>query len=126
MIASLDHLVLTTARLDDCIWFYTEVLGMKVETFGTGRIALKFGHQKINIHQSGKEFEPRARIPTPGALDLCFIADGPLDEVIRHLEQHQIKIELGPVPRIGAEFPLRSIYIRDPDLNLIEISERAE
>jgi catechol 2,3-dioxygenase-like lactoylglutathione lyase family enzyme len=126
MIASLDHLVLTTARLDDCIRFYTEVLGMKVETFGTGRIALKFGHQKINLHQSGKEFEPKARIPTPGALDLCFIADEPLDELIRHLEQHQIKIELGPVPRTGAEFSLRSIYIRDPDLNLIEISERAE
>ncbi|MBV9272462.1 MAG: VOC family protein [Verrucomicrobia bacterium] len=126
MIASLDHLVLTTARLDDCIRFYTEVLGMKVETFAAGRIALKFGHQKINLHQAGKEFEPKAKTPTPGALDLCFIAHEPLDEVIRHLEQYQIKIELGPVPRTGAEFPLRSIYIRDPDLNLIEISERAE
>jgi catechol 2,3-dioxygenase-like lactoylglutathione lyase family enzyme len=125
MIASLDHLVLTTARLDDCIRFYTETLGMKVETFGAGRIALKFGHQKINIHESGKEFEPKARIPSPGALDLCFIADMPLDDVIRHLGQHQIKIELGPVSRTGAEFPLRSIYLRDPDLNLIEISERA-
>jgi catechol 2,3-dioxygenase-like lactoylglutathione lyase family enzyme len=126
MIASLDHLVLTTARLDDCIRFYTEVLGMKVETFAAGRIALKFGHQEINLHQSGKEFEPKAKTPAPGGLDLCFIAHEPLDEVIRHLEQYQINIELGPVPRTGAEFPLRSIYIRDPDLNLIEISERAE
>jgi catechol 2,3-dioxygenase-like lactoylglutathione lyase family enzyme len=124
MIASLDHLVLTTARLDDCIRFYTEGLGMKLETFGAGRLALKFGHQKINIHESGKEFEPKARVPTPGALDLCFIADRPLDELIGHLERHQIKIELGPVSRTGAEFPLRSIYVRDPDRNLIEISER--
>jgi len=124
MIVSLDHLVLTTARLEECVRFYTEVLGMKLERFGAGRIALKFGHQKINIHESGKEFEPKAQRPTPGSLDLCFITESPLTEVMRHLENNQIKIELGPVLRTGAEFQLRSIYVRDPDSNLIEISER--
>lgn len=123
MIDHLDHLVLTTAQLERCVAFYTQVLGMTVETFGAGRTALRFGAQKINLHEAGKEFEPKARRPTPGALDLCFIADRPLDEVIAHLRAVGAPIIEGPVQRTGATGPIRSIYLRDPDENLIEISE---
>jgi len=123
MIDHLDHLVLTTIDRAACIDFYTRVLGMKVETFAGGRFALKFGAQKINIHERGREFEPKAHLPVPGALDLCFIADRPLDAVIEHLRTCNWPIIEGPVERTGATHRLRSIYLRDPDLNLIEVSE---
>jgi len=128
MLASLDHLVLTTANLDACVDFYTRVLGMTLERFATPggeRLALKFGGQKINLHERGKEFEPKAHTPRPGALDLCFLAAIPLDEVVARLRAVRVPIEVGPVAKTGARFPLRSVYVRDPDLNLIEISERA-
>ena len=124
LIHHLDHLVLTTNDAVRCIDFYTRVLGMTLEHFGTDRIALKFGEQKINVHEPGRLFVPRADVPTPGALDLCFISAIPLDEVIAHLKEACAIIEEGPVPRTGAVYPLRSIYLRDPDGNLIEISER--
>jgi catechol 2,3-dioxygenase-like lactoylglutathione lyase family enzyme len=123
VIDHLDHLVLTTVDRDACIDFYTRVLGMRLETFGAGRIALRFGAQKINVHQRGREFEPKAHLPVPGALDLCFIADRPLDQVIAHLAACGWPIVEGPVERTGATRRLRSVYLRDPDLNLIEISE---
>jgi catechol 2,3-dioxygenase-like lactoylglutathione lyase family enzyme len=123
VIDHLDHLVLTTAQLERCVAFYTQVLGMTLETFGAGRTALRFGAQKINLHEAGKEFEPKARRPTPGALDLCFIADRPLDEVIAHLRAVGAPIIEGPVERTGATGPIRSVYLRDPDENLIEIAE---
>jgi catechol 2,3-dioxygenase-like lactoylglutathione lyase family enzyme len=123
VIDHLDHLVLTTVDRDACIDFYTRVLGMRLETFGAGRIALRFGAQKINVHERGREFEPKAHLPVPGALDLCFIADRPLDQVIAHLAACGWPIVEGPVERTGATRRLRSVYLRDPDLNLIEISE---
>ncbi len=123
MIDHLDHLVLTTCDRAACIDFYTRVLGMQLETFGAGRTALRFGNQKINLHERGREFEPKAHLPVPGALDLCFIADRPLDRVIAHLQACGWPIIEGPLERTGATRRLRSIYVRDPDLNLIEISE---
>jgi catechol 2,3-dioxygenase-like lactoylglutathione lyase family enzyme len=126
MIKSIDHIVITTIDLDQCIDFYTRVLGMTLETFGTQdavRQALKFGHQKMNIHVRGKEFEPKAHLPVSGSLDLCFIASTPLDEVIAKLKTHDWPITEGPVFRTGANGKIRSVYMRDPDLNLIEVSE---
>ena len=123
MIDHLDHLVLTTSDRAACIDFYTRVLGMRSEAFGAGRTALVFGAQKINLHERGREFEPKAHLPVPGALDLCFIADRPLDAVIAQLEACGWPIVEGPVERTGARRRLRSVYVRDPDLNLIEISE---
>ncbi|CAK7064992.1 MULTISPECIES: VOC family protein [Providencia] len=123
MINRLDHLVLTTTHLDACLDFYQRVLKMSVMTFGEQRYALQFGQQKINIHQYGKEFEPKAHLPVPGALDLCFISDIPLEQVQAHIEQQGVKIVEGPVKRTGAVGPIMSIYLRDPDLNLIEISQ---
>ena len=128
MIDHLDHLVLTTARPEACIDFYTRVLGMQLETFIGGtppveRQALKFGHQKINIHVQGREFEPKAHLPVPGALDLCFIATMPLAAVIERLQSLDWPIVEGPVQRTGAIGKIRSVYVRDPDFNLIEISE---
>lgn len=123
MINRLDHLVLTTTHLDACLDFYQRVLKMSVMTFGEQRYALQFGQQKINIHQYGKEFEPKAYLPVPGALDLCFISDIPLEQVQAHIEQQGVKIVEGPVKRTGAVGPIMSIYLRDPDLNLIEISQ---
>jgi catechol 2,3-dioxygenase-like lactoylglutathione lyase family enzyme len=125
MIRSLDHIVLTTGDIDKCIDFYTRVLGMKLERFGQGRLALRFGEQKINLHDKSTVTDNYAARPTPGSLDLCFLADRPLDEVIARLREAGIAIELGPVQRTGARFALRSIYLRDPDQNLIEISEPA-
>jgi catechol 2,3-dioxygenase-like lactoylglutathione lyase family enzyme len=129
MIDRLDHLVLTTACPEACIDFYTRVLGMTVERFGVsealpqGRLALRFGRQKINVHVKGAEFAPRAHLPVPGALDLCFIVERPLDEVISRLGALGVPVIEGPGPRTGATGPIRSIYLRDPDLNLIELSE---
>jgi catechol 2,3-dioxygenase-like lactoylglutathione lyase family enzyme len=123
IIDHLDHLVLTCIDEAATRHFYTEVLQMKLETFGAGRTAFRFGNQKINVHVRGKEFEPKAHVPVPGALDLCFIAAVPLDEVVAHLKQCEWPIIEGPVERTGATQKIRSVYVRDPDLNLIEISE---
>ncbi len=128
MIDHLDHLVLTTSHEAACIDFYTRILGMRLESFIGGtppveRKAFKFGNQKINLHIKGKEFEPKADLPTPGSLDLCFIADRPLKEVIAHLQAVGWPIIEGPGMRTGATSKINSIYVRDPDQNLIEISE---
>lgn len=130
MISHLDHLVLTTSDEKACVDFYTRVLGMTLESFTGGtppveRKAFKFGRQKINLHVKGHEFEPKAHLPVPGALDLCFLASSPLAEVINHLEREHWPIIEGPVLRTGATQKIRSVYVRDPDLNLIEISEPA-
>lgn len=125
MIKSVDHIVLTTRDLDRCLDFYTRVLGMRVENYGANRIALRFGDHKFNVHPPGFDAGIKARVPTPGSLDLCFLADRPLDEVIAHLKRERVPIEEGPVVRTGARFPIRSVYIRDPDGNLVEISEKA-
>ena len=125
MIDHLDHLVLTTADEAACTHFYVEVLGMALETFGEGRKAFRFGRQKINLHLKGREFEPKARLPTPGSLDLCFIAAVPLAEVIARFAAHGVPIVEGPVMRTGATGRIRSVYVRDPDQNLIELSELA-
>jgi catechol 2,3-dioxygenase-like lactoylglutathione lyase family enzyme len=117
----LDHLVLTVADIDATVAFYTSALEMELITFG-GRKALRFGAQKINLHQAGKEFEPKAKHPTPGSGDICLITKAPLEEVISHLRSKGFAIELGPTPRDGAMGDIRSIYLRDPDSNLIEIS----
>jgi catechol 2,3-dioxygenase-like lactoylglutathione lyase family enzyme len=130
MIDHLDHLVLTTARPEACVDFYTRVLGMQLETFIGGtppveRRALRFGMQKINLHVQGAEFEPKAHLPVPGALDLCFIVALPLDAVIARLQAAGWPIVEGPVMRTGATQRIRSVYVRDPDFNLIELSEPA-
>lgn len=117
----LDHLVLTVANIDATIDFYTEALGMDAVTF-EGRKALAFGIQRLNLHQRGHEFNPKAAHPTPGSADLCFLTNTPLDEVIAYLTEQRIHIEEGPVERTGAIGKLRSIYLRDPDRNLVEIS----
>ena len=124
MIDHLDHFVLTTGRTEQCIDFYTRVLGMKLERFGEDRMALKFGAQKINLHEKGREFEPKATTALPGTLDICFIASVPLDEVIARLNAARVTIIEGPVMKTGANWPIRSVYVRDPDGNLVEISER--
>lgn len=123
MLKRLDHLVLTTRDEAACIDFYTRILGMELQTFGNNRKAFAYGEQKINVHVYGHEFEPKAHLPVPGSLDLCFIADIKLDEVIQHLQQLNYPIIEGPIQRTGALGPILSIYLRDPDLNLIEISE---
>lgn len=128
MINHLDHLVLTTFNETACVDFYTRVLGMSLESFVGGtppvsRKAFKFGDQKINMHVRGKEFDPKAHLPVPGALDLCFIANVPLDQVIAKLTHENWPIIEGPVIRTGVTQKIRSVYVRDPDLNLIEISE---
>jgi len=125
MLKSIDHIVITTRDLDRCVDFYTRVLGMTLERYGEGRLALKFGDQKFNIHPPGFDAGIKARTPTPGSLDLCFLADRPLGEVMARLKQHNIAIEEGPVTRTGARFAIRSVYVRDPDDNLIEIAEAA-
>ena len=118
----IDHLVLTVADVAQTCEFYQRVLGMETVIFGAGRKALTFGQQKINLHQAGKEFEPKAVKPTPGSGDLCFIASTPLPEVIQHLKGEGIDIVEGPVARTGATGPMQSVYFRDPDGNLIEVS----
>ncbi len=121
-IDSLDHLVLTVADIDCTIRFYEQILGMQKMEFGEGRIALAFGQQKINLHQHGQEFEPKANQVQTGSADLCFITTLPLSSVIDHIKQNHVTIIEGPVNRTGAAWPLLSIYIRDPDGNLLEIS----
>jgi len=118
----IDHLVLTVKDIERTCAFYESVLGFEVVTFGQGRKALQFGRQKLNLHQQGKEFEPKAAVPTPGAIDLCFVTDTPIDKVRRELEENHVSIEQGPVERTGAVGRLLSIYLRDPDGNLIEIA----
>ena len=118
----LDHLVLTVTDLDATVDFYVRVLGMEEVVFGDGRRALAFGTSKINLHQAGHEYEPKAARPTPGSADLCLITDQPLDMVTAELGLHGAQIEEGPVERTGATGPITSVYLRDPDRNLIEIS----
>ena len=122
MIDHIDHIVLTTADEAACIAFYVDLLGMKLETFGANRKAFVFGSQKINLHVKGREFEPKAHLPVPGSLDLCFIAGIPLAQVIARLREKGVAIVEGPVRRTGARGPIESVYLRDPDLNLVEIS----
>ncbi|MEO1089769.1 MAG: VOC family protein [Pseudomonadota bacterium] len=119
---SLDHLVLTVADVTATAAWYERVLGMAVVTFGGGRTALEFGRQKINLHRAGQEFEPKALRPTPGAGDLCFLTAVPLEHVVAHLEAEAVPIEDGPIERAGGVGPIRSVYVRDPDDNLVEIA----
>jgi catechol 2,3-dioxygenase-like lactoylglutathione lyase family enzyme len=118
----LDHLVLTVANIDATVEFYTRVLGMQAVTFGPGRTALAFGTSKINLHEAGKEFKPKALRPTPGSADICLIVDDDIGDVITELAAAGIAIEEGPVERTGATGPIVSCYLRDPDENLIELS----
>jgi catechol 2,3-dioxygenase-like lactoylglutathione lyase family enzyme len=121
-LARLDHLVLTVADIDRTVAFYERVLGMEAETFGAGRRALRFGDSKLNLHQAGAEFEPKAARPTPGSADLCFVAACPLADVIARLEELGVPLVEGPVERTGALGPMDSVYVRDPDGNLLELS----
>ena len=121
-ISHLDHLVLTVADIETTCQFYQSALNFEVITFGENRKALRFGTQKINLHEAGKEFEPKALRPTVGSADLCFVAETPLDEVIAHLQNRNINIIEGPIQRTGAMGKILSVYLRDPDQNLIEIS----
>lgn len=118
----IDHVVLTVGDIEVTCAFYQRVLGMKVLSFEGGRRALAFGNQKFNLHQAGKEFEPKADRPTPGSADFCLITTTPIHEVVLHLESCGVRILEGPVPRTGATGPILSVYFRDPDLNLIEVS----
>ncbi|WP_267402846.1 MULTISPECIES: VOC family protein [unclassified Chryseobacterium] len=121
-IQNIDHLVLTVADIDKTIDFYTQILGFEVVIFGDNRKALTFGNQKINLHQKGKEFEPKAEYPTSGSADLCFIATTDIHEVLKELQDKNIEIIEGIVDRTGALGKIKSVYFRDPDLNLIEVS----
>lgn len=121
-ISHLDHLVLTVRSLEDTCQFYEQVLGMQVVSFGVGRTALHFGQQKINLHLVGHEFEPKAQQPTPGSADLCFITTASPDEVLQHLRDCGVAIVEGPVPKTGAQGAMTSVYVRDPDENLLEIA----
>ena len=123
-IDKLDHLVLTDKDVKTTIDFYVNVLGMELVQFGAGRSALLFGSQKINLHQQGNEFDPKAQAPTPGSADLCFITSVPLVEFVNHLEACDVPVIEGPVQRTGATGPINSVYLRDPDMNLIEISNQ--
>jgi len=122
IIARLDHLVLTVADIERTCAFYRRVLGMEVVAFGEGRTALRFGQQKINLHAADAIPGLVADKPTPGSGDLCFITDVPLGEVVSHLQQCGVPIVAGPGPRAGAIGTIQSVYIRDPDQNLVEIS----
>jgi len=122
----IDHVVLTVKSIAATTEFYADVLGVEAVVFDDGRHALQIGRQKINLHEAGHEFEPKARRPTPGSGDLCFITDEPLDDVIARLTGLGIPIEEGPVARTGAVGPLRSVYVRDPDGNLVEIANQVD
>jgi catechol 2,3-dioxygenase-like lactoylglutathione lyase family enzyme len=121
-ISRLDHLVLTVKDIEITVQFYVSVLGMEQEIFGAGRLALRYGNQKINLHQAGKEFEPKADKPTAGSADLCFVTKVPLNEAMNHVRNCGVEIIEGPVARTGAIGPITSFYFRDPDMNLIEVS----
>ncbi len=121
-VEAIDHLVLTVNNIDATCAFYSQVLGMRVTTFGEGRKALSFGAQKINLHQYEREFEPAARAPMPGSADLCFLTLVPVSQVLEHLRANDIEVLEGPVQRTGARGPITSVYFRDPDGNLIEVS----
>ena len=122
----IDHIVITAHDVDRTIDFYSKVMGMEPITFAGGRRGLAFGRQKINLHQSGREYEPKALKPAPGSMDLCFITETPLDDVISHLRSHGVAIAQGPVEKTGALGPMMSVYFRDPDGNLIEVSNYGE
>jgi catechol 2,3-dioxygenase-like lactoylglutathione lyase family enzyme len=122
----LDHLVLTVADIGRTRDFYERVLGMEPVVFGEGRHALAFGAQKINLHEAGQEFEPKASVLTPGSADLCFLTNASVAEVVEHLEANSVEIIEGPVRRTGATGPIMSVYFRDPDGNLLEVSGRLE
>lgn len=121
-VTALDHLVLTVRDIEATCSFFERVLGMKVVISAEGRKALAFGSQKINLHELGHEFEPKAGQPTPGSADLCFITDSPMNEVLDHLKTQGVRVVEGPVMKTGAMGPIRSVYFRDPDANLIEVS----
>lgn len=121
-ITKLDHFVLTVRDIEKAISFYISVMGMKKEEFGQGRVALRYGDQKINLHEWGNEFEPKASNPMPGSADLCFITKTPLNEAISHVRRFGIEIIEGPVERTGAKGAILSFYFRDPDNNLIEVA----
>lgn len=123
MIDRIDHIVLTVADIDAASAFYRAALGIETVVFGQGRKALAFGRQKINLHQAGAEFDPKARRPTPGSADFCLIADCPLEDVVARLAAAGVAIEEGPVGRTGATGPITSVYFRDPDGNLVEVSQ---
>jgi catechol 2,3-dioxygenase-like lactoylglutathione lyase family enzyme len=125
-ISRLDHLVLTVADIDATCRFYEQVMGMQTVTFAGGRKALAFGQQKINLHPHGREFEPKAKTPMPGSADLCFIATTPIDQVLAHLQACGVAALEGPVARTGALGPIISVYFRDPDDNLVEVSNYPE
>lgn len=124
-IEAIDHIVLTVKDIDATCAFYAQVLGMSITTFGAGRKALSFGAQKINLHQYGREPEPKAKKPTPGSTDLCFVTNVPVAQVIEHLRASSVEVLEGPVERSGAVGPITSVYFRDPDGNLIEVSNYA-
>ncbi|MEM9803676.1 MAG: VOC family protein [Cyanobacteria bacterium P01_D01_bin.56] len=124
-IDALDHFVLTVENIDITTDFYSRILGMDVITFGEGRKALRFGQQKINLHEYGSEYEPKAQKPLPGSADLCFLTQQSIQEIVEHLNQHDVAILQGPVGRTGAMGPILSVYFRDPDANLIEVSNYA-
>jgi catechol 2,3-dioxygenase-like lactoylglutathione lyase family enzyme len=126
MTIGIDHIVLTVRSIEDTSAFYSSALGVEAVEFGDGRRAVQVGRQKINLHEAGHEFEPKATRPTPGSGDVCFVTDDPLEEVIARLERVGIPIEEGPVARTGAGGPLRSVYVRDPDGNLVEIANLVE
>ena len=119
----IDHLVLTVASIEETCAFYRRVLGMQVVRFGEGRVALAFGAQKLNLHEVGRELSPRARHPVAGSADLCLVSAVPLDRVVAHLGACGVEIIEGPTMKTGALGPIRSVYFRDPDLNLVEVSE---
>ncbi|MBC8022434.1 MAG: VOC family protein [Burkholderiales bacterium] len=122
----IDHIVITAFDVERTLDFYSKVMGMEPITFAGGRRGLAFGRQKINLHQSGREFEPKALKPTPGSIDLCFITETPLGEVVAHLEAHGVVVAQGPVEKTGALGPMMSVYFRDPDGNLVEVSNYGE
>ena len=119
---TIDHVVLTVRDIPASVVFYSRVLGMRDVVFGENRHALVFGRCKLNLHQAGREFEPKAAHPAPGAVDLCLLARTPIADIVRHLAAHDVAIEEGPVERTGAQGPILSVYVRDPDGNLIELS----
>lgn len=121
-ISHIDHVVLTVESIESSVKFYTQVLGMEETIFGEDRKALSFGNQKFNLHQKGTEFEPKAANPTPGSIDMCLVTDTPILSVIAHLNSLEVEVEEGPVQRTGAQGPIMSVYFRDPDKNLIEVS----